>query len=204
MAHEPMKQHVTRALFDYWDALRGERPAPDRADIDAGAIRSSLANTFILTFDPQQGHPFRIAGTSLYDMFGAELTGTPFAALWAADEQLAMSDLVRTLAQEQDGVVAGVSGRNAEAQTAELEMILLPLTSGDLGTGRILGALTPVSAPYWLSTRPLETLRLGDLRFTGARGHDRLASVRRVLQGPGFAVYPAARSFTASLRLTRR
>lgn len=199
-----MKQRVTRALFDYWDALRGQRAAPDRTDIDAGAIGSCLANTFILTFDPQQGHTFRIAGTALYDMFGAELTRTPFVDLWAEDERHAMSELVRTVALEQTGVVAGVTGRNAEAQPIDLEMILLPLTSGELGTGRILGALTPASAPYWLSTRPIQTLCLGDLRFTGARGGHRLASLRRVLQGKGFAVYPAARNSTNSLRLTRR
>ena len=199
-----MKQRVTRALFDYWETLRGERAAPDRDDIDPGAIRACLANTLILTFDPQHGHPFRIAGTSLCDMFGTDLTGKPFTGLWAAAAQLAISDLIRTVAQEQDGVVAGVSGRNADAQPVDVEMILLPLTSGDLGTGRILGALTPASAPYWLGTRPLETLQLGDLRFTGARGNDRLASARRVVQGLGFAVYPSARNSTNLLRLTRR
>lgn len=199
-----MKQHLTQSLFAYWDALRGERPAPDRGDIDAGAIRSCLPNTFILTFDPQRGHPFRVAGTSLCDMFGVELTRKPFTELWAVDERPALSDLIRTIAQEQDGVVSGVTGRNAAAGTADLEMILLPLTSGDLGIGRILGALTPASAPYWLGMQPLATLQLGDIRFTRARGNDRLVSNRRIFQGAGLAVYPASPNSTVSLRLTRR
>ncbi|MFZ5689621.1 MAG: PAS domain-containing protein [Pseudomonadota bacterium] len=199
-----MKQRLTRTLFAYWDTVRGERSAPDRTDIDAGAIRSCLANTFILAFDPQQGHPFRLAGTSLCDMFGLKLTRKSFTELWTVDERPALSDLLRTVAQERVGVVAGVAGRNAADQTANLEMILLPLASGDLGIGRILGALTPVSTPYWLGTASLETLRLGAPRFTEPQGNDRLASDRRMLQGPGFAVYPAAGNFTNSLRLTRR
>jgi hypothetical protein len=201
-----MKHHLTRDLFDYWDALRGERAAPDRADVDPGAIRSCLPHTFMLTNDPERGHPFRIAGTALYDMFGADLTGRPFAEVWADDARAAVSDLVRTVAQEPEGVVAGVSGQNAEGDVADLEMILLPLASGDIGTGRILGALAASPAPYWFGTRPLRSLRLGNLRYTGARGADRLVSAQRVLQGPGFAIYPAATKpySTISLRLTRR
>lgn len=187
-----MKQRITRALFDYWDTLRGARPAPDRRDIDPGAIRSCLANIFVLAFDPQQSHPFRIAGTSLCEMFGGELTGKPFDRLWTADQQPAIADLVRAVAQDQGGVVAGVTGQNADAQTADLEIILLPLTSGDIGTGRILGALSPASPPYWLGTRPLRSLRLGDPRYIGACGTDRLVSAQRQIRGPGFVIYPAA------------
>lgn len=199
-----MKQRVTRALFDYWNAVRGERPAPDRADVDAGAIRSCLPNTFILAFDPQDGHPFRVAGTSLCDMFGVELTKKPFTELWAADERRTLSNLIRTVAHEQDGVVSGVTGQNSAAEAADLEMILLPLTSGDIGTGRILGALTPVSAPYWLGAQPLAALRLGEMRFTLACGNGRLVSDRRIFVRPGLVLYPASPNSTISTRLTRR
>ena len=40
-----------RELFDYWDALRGTRTAPDRSEIDPGAIRASLPNMFVLGLD---------------------------------------------------------------------------------------------------------------------------------------------------------
>jgi hypothetical protein len=170
-----MKHRVTRTLFDYWDAVRGARPAPDRCDIDPGAIRSCLASTFILTCDARHGHPFRIAGTSLCEMFGSELTRRPFDRLWAAEDRPAMSDLVRTVARDTKGLVAEVIGQTADAETADLEMILLPLAGGDTGTGRILGALAALSAPYWLGTRPLQSLHLGDLRHPGASRDDTLA-----------------------------
>ncbi len=192
-----MKQDATRELFEYWDALRGTRPAPERGDIEPGAIRSCLANTFVLAFDPEHGHPFRIAGTSVCALFGAELTRKPFELLWAADERHAIRDLVQTVTEDMEGVVAGVTGRNEAAETINLEMILLPLARdhalGDGSAGRILGALATKAPPYWLGTRPVQSLHLGELRFTGAAG---TTSPRRdtPLRGKGFVFYPAAAS----------
>ncbi|HWV54538.1 PAS domain-containing protein [Pseudorhodoplanes sp.] len=181
---------MTRALFAYWDALRGTRPAPDRAEIDPGAIRSCLARTFVLAFDAEHGHPFRIAGTALCETFGRELTGTAFERLWTHDERPAICELIQTVTQESEGVVVGVSGLNDAAPDAELELILLPLASASHGAGRVLGALSPVSATYWLGARPVQSLRLGDMRFIRAAATARPAPIR----GPGFVLYPAAPS----------
>lgn len=178
-----MKHRVTRALFDYWDALRGARPAPDRLDIDPGAIRSCLPSTFVLTCDAERGHPFRIAGTSLCEMFGSELTPRPFDRLWIAEDRPAISDLIQRITED-GGVVADVTGRNADAESVELEMILLPLASSDTDAGRILGTLAAASAPYWLGTRPLQALHLGNLHCPSANAGDRAATdLRRFRPG---------------------
>ncbi len=68
-----MKRAVTRELYRYWDALRGSRPAPDSADLHPAAIRSCLADLFVLDCEP--GYPFRLAGTSVCALFGHELAG---------------------------------------------------------------------------------------------------------------------------------
>lgn len=188
-----MKQQATRALFEYWDALRGARAAPARSDVEPGAIRSCLANTFVLTFDSERGHPFRIAGTSVCALLGSELTRTSFDKLWTVDERRAIRDLVQTVTDDLEGVVAGVTGRNDADETVDLEMILLPLAGGDGGSGSVLGALTAVASPYWLGTRPLRSLHLGDLRFTGAASTGTIVAGRdSPLRGRGFAFYPAA------------
>jgi len=46
-------------LYAYWDALRGARGAPERNDIEPGAIRGVLADTFILVYSRERGFPFR-------------------------------------------------------------------------------------------------------------------------------------------------
>lgn len=162
-----MKQRVTRELFGYWDALRGGRKAPDRGNIDPGAIRSCLPDTFVLGVDLERGHPLRIAGTAICSLFGRELTKTPFVRLWDVNDRGAIADMVRTVVDRSEVAVTEFHGRNADEETVGLEMILLPLCCADAGASRILGALTPLAAPYWLGARSLETLHLGT-RHNGA------------------------------------
>ena len=42
-----MKHPSNRELFDYWNERRGERLAPERADIEPAAIRHVLGDTFV-------------------------------------------------------------------------------------------------------------------------------------------------------------
>jgi len=65
-----MKHAASRELYAYWEERRGQRPAPERADIEPGAIRAALSDTFILELDAGDGHSFRLAGTRVCG-FGA-------------------------------------------------------------------------------------------------------------------------------------
>ena len=49
-----MKLAASGELFAYWNALRGARSAPERNDVDPGAIRGILADTFVLEFDEER------------------------------------------------------------------------------------------------------------------------------------------------------
>jgi hypothetical protein len=112
-----MKHASIRELFDYWQTRRGARPAPERSEIEPGAIRSVLADTFMLSFDPSTGHPFRIAGTRVCAAFGRELKGVGFTEIWAAASRDPIRELLATVATETIGVVAGASGRSHEGTT---------------------------------------------------------------------------------------
>jgi hypothetical protein len=203
-----MKQSVTRDLFAYWDALRGDRPAPDRNDIEPGAIRGCLADTFILAVEPEGGHPFQLAGTAVCAIFDRELTGVPFAGLWAEAHLPAISNLVRNLADETVGAVAGIVGRTGEGDTVELEMILLPLTGTSSSTGRLLGGVSPVRVPYWLGARAVRGLELGDLRYLGSPtdiARKFVAGSDNPLPAQSFVVYAASLAhFTKLSGLTGR
>ena len=76
-----MKHAVIQDLYAYWQERRGNRPAPERADIVPGPIRHLLSDVFILTLDREAGHPFRLAGTRLCALFGRELKGERFIEL---------------------------------------------------------------------------------------------------------------------------
>src|SRR6187399_3337460 len=112
-----MKHPSIRELFDYWNLRRGRRPAPDRADIEPGAIRRVLADTFILSFDTAKGHPFRIAGTRVCAAFGRELKNEGFLDLWTADGRSLARDLIAVVAHEATGAVASVRGTSTLGST---------------------------------------------------------------------------------------
>ena len=64
-ASPSMKHAASRELYAYWDEKRGTRRAPERAEIEPGAIRGVLSVAFILALDRAAGHPVRLAGTRI-------------------------------------------------------------------------------------------------------------------------------------------
>lgn len=162
-----MKHASTRELFDYWNERRRGRIAPERTDIEPGAIRRILGDTFILAEDSRGNHRFRLAGTKVCALFSRELRGEIFITLWAEHERAAVRDLIAGVTNESAGIVSGASGRNAEKAGIELELLLLPLVHRDRSPARILGVLAPLTVPYWLGTSPLEALSCGTVRHLG-------------------------------------
>ena len=162
-----MKHPSVRELFDYWNARRGRRPVPERAEIEPGEIRRVLADTFILSFEPGAGHPFRIAGTRVCALFSRELKGESFLDLWSIESRNDIRDLLKIVADESVGVVASASAANAAGASLGLELVLLPLSHHGRTDARFLGALAPSAQPAWLGTSALVDLTLGTYRYVG-------------------------------------
>ena len=162
-----MKHSSNRQLFEYWNKRRGRRSAPERGEIEPGAIRHVLADTFILAFETGAGHPFRIAGTRVCALFGRELKGAGFLDLWTAASRSQVRDLMAVAANESVGAVARASGASADGVTRDLELLILPLAHRGRMDARILGALAPAEVPHWLGAGALGELTLGSLRYLG-------------------------------------
>src|SRR5271165_3634864 len=139
-----MKHAACRELYAYWDERRGKRPAPERGDIEPGAIRHVLSDAFILALDAGAGHPFRLGGTRVCALFGRELKNEPFIGLWAAASQPTIADLVNILEEEKVGTVAGVTAQNSDGEQIDLELLLLPLISPRPSLARTVGILAPL------------------------------------------------------------
>jgi len=169
-----MKHAASRELYAYWEERRGKRSAPERAEIEPGAIRQVLSDAFILALDGGAGHPFRLAGTRVCALFGRELKGEPFIALWAAASQPIISDLLAILDNERVGTVAGVTAQSADGEPIDLELLLLPLGASRPSLARTIGILAPLKVPQWLGSSPLGALTLGGRRHIGAAVEMRL------------------------------
>jgi hypothetical protein len=170
-----MKHASSRELYTYWEERRGKRPAPERVDIEPGAIRGVLSETFILALgEAATGQPFRLAGTRVCALFGRELKGESFIGLWAAASQRAVTDLLTVLAEESVGTVAGVSAVNDSGQPLALELLLLPLGTRRPSLARAIGILAPLHRPTWLGASPIGALTLGSRRHIGAAAERRI------------------------------
>jgi hypothetical protein len=194
-----MKHSSTRAVFAYWDERRGQRPAPERADIDPVAIRHALGDTFMLAADFIDEHRFRLAGTRVCALFCREIKGESFTPLWGETSRKSVRDLLAIMADEKVGAIAGLTGHTAEGNETELEMVLLPLAHSGHARIRAIGTLTPINSPYWIGVQPLVELTLGALRHTGLPVQD--TGVRRFAATQaeshvrhGFVVYRGGRA----------
>jgi hypothetical protein len=193
-----MKHPSNRELHDYWNERRGSRLAPERADIEPSAIRQVLGDTFVLATDAMGHYPFRLAGTRLCALFSRELKNESFVKLWERSGQTAMRELLAVVMEEKTGVVASVTASTADDSilAVNLELLLLPLSHESRSEARVLGALAPMAAPYWLGAKAVGPLKLGMLRHIGAAVEatpvPRFAAAAGRLRG-GLVVYQGGR-----------
>ncbi len=184
-----MKHPSTRTLFDYWNRRRGNRPAPERGDIDPADIRGALGDTFMLAADFVDELRFRLAGTRVCALFCREIKGESFAAPWNATSRKAIAGMMTAVVNGTEGAVADLTGHAADGAEVKLEMLVLPLAYAGHARIRALGVLAPEVPPYWLGEKPIVEIELGTLRavdtgFTGrAPGLARLADGRWLRRG---------------------
>ena len=159
-----MKHAASRALHAYWDRLRGTRAAPDRADVDPGAIRTLLGDVYLLELGMPRQFTIRLAGTRLCTLFCRELKGSSLDSLFAPRDQGEIADLVTEVTGSVIPMVAGISGETAAGQTIDLELMALPLRHRGRTQSRLVGSLAALDVPYWVGTVPLERLRIVSAR----------------------------------------
>lgn len=167
-----MKHASSRELFRYWTSLRGERPAPEREEIDPVAVRRVLGDSFILSVEPSGNLAIRLAGTRVCALFCREMKAGSFFDLWASESRALVHWLVEIVTGELTAVVAGASGRPKGETPVPIELLLLPLTPGTTRQVRLLGVLAPLMPAYWIGISPVEALTLGAFRHIESEAAD--------------------------------
>jgi hypothetical protein len=185
-----MKHPSSREFFAYWDERRAGESAPDRSDIEPGPVRELLGDIFVLSYDPDRGHPFRVAGTRVCALVGRDLKGQGFPALFSQDSRREIEDLIGIVAEELLAIVAGVDASAEDGSKVHLELLLLPFTPR---------AHTPLSLTGLMAPLDGEHAVLRDFSLTSWRtiAHPPQRLHRRVLRkwpvARGFMVYEGLR-----------
>jgi hypothetical protein len=155
-----MKQRTLQILYAYWDGLRAGRIAPLRLEIDPARIGSILPEIFLLERTDAAVYCYRLAGTRLCEIFGAELRGSNFLDGWSATDRAILVGHLRLTCDQGAATLLTVEASADSVRRVELEAILLPLMHANAPAGRVIGAMSPMSSPHWLGHERLTERRL--------------------------------------------
>jgi len=154
-----MRLSVSRDLHDYWGQLKGERTAPDRAEIDPVAISHILPDMFIIEVDPERRLPLRLCGARVNALWQREQKGRPFLDWWRARRREEVAEAIRRVIDTETPLVA--RARTASnGGMAEFELLLLPLRHFGKSCSRVLGLLAPAQRLEWIGICPVGSLDL--------------------------------------------
>lgn len=142
-----MKVKTSQQLYTYWNELRGGRLAPRRFEVEPSSIAAILPDTFILERADRLDYVFRLAGTRICEAFGREFRGRNLLDLWSTADREVVIRVLESVARDGGVGVIGLMASEPGGRTAAYEMLLLPLIHTGQSIGRVLGSLTPLSAP---------------------------------------------------------
>jgi hypothetical protein len=141
---------VSSELHRYWRALKSRRSAPERNDVEPGAIRSILADTFMLEFDEDASFPLRISGSKANALFMRELRSLPFLELWREEDWETIRSALRATADESVPRLLSAEACPQGLESLYMEMLVLPLRHRGSEHSRMLGAIALEATPQWL------------------------------------------------------
>jgi hypothetical protein len=185
-----MKHPSSREFFTYWDGQRGGERAPERSDIEPGPVRELLGDIFVLSYDPVDGHRFRVAGTRVCALLGRDLKTEGFPALFVEDSRREIEDLIGIVAEELLAIVAGVTASAADGAKVPLELLLLPFNNRAHTPLSLTGLLAPLSGDH-NQVRDLTLTSWRVINQPPHRFHPR--ALRKWSVARGFMVYEGLR-----------
>lgn len=150
-----MKHKTTEALVEYWNAVRGDRPAPRRSEIEPRDIKRILPYVFILERQDQWTYRFRLAGTGLCNAYGTEFRRQNMASLWHDECRTNMTHILNDVTGSAAAGLLEYTAETAEGRQVTFEMVLLPLAQDNGSLTRIIGAAVPLEHHHWLGDHML-------------------------------------------------
>ena len=184
-----MKHPSSREFFAYWDAKRGDARAPDRSDIEPGAVRELLGDIFVLSYDNDAGYPFRVAGTRVSALLGRDLKDASFSALFTEDSRREIEDIVTYVAEEMLPAIAGVTAASDDGKTAHLELLLLPFNN----RAHAPISLTGLLAPFEDDLGTISDFKVTSWRYLHTPQKFVPRALRKLAIARGFMVYEGLR-----------
>jgi len=131
------------ALYQYWNARRGIRPMPTRADIDPLEMRQWLPRLSLVDVSPDGQHfTYRLVGTQMVDLLGVNPTGRSVATAWPEEMAETVVEGYRTVVETRKPVFCQQINGWMEDQKPTAWAMRLPLSSEGEEVDMILAYLS--------------------------------------------------------------
>lgn len=138
----------SRLLFEAFDALRGERSALRREDLDLRQVRRLLPYLFIAEQDGQtRDFRWRLAGTAVCALVGGEVTGLSFTSGWDEPQSNAIRRFLSGVSATHKPALLRMRFTTDSGQSIEAEMAAVPLMAADGKSTQVLGGLFAFADP---------------------------------------------------------
>jgi hypothetical protein len=184
-----MKHPSSREFFAYWDEKRGDARAPERSEIEPGAVRELLGDIFVLSCDSAAGYPFRVAGTRVCALLGCDLKDRSFSALFAPEARREIEEIIAVVSEEMLAAVAGITATAQNGSRAHLELLLLPFNARAHTPISLTGSLAPFEDDHGVLT----DFNLTSWRYLGHKPEKLVPrALRKLAIARGFMVYEGA------------
>jgi len=132
-----------RALYDYWNGLRGERTVPLRADFDPTAIPQLLPFVLMYGASPEGGYTIRLVGEELVQFVGRNVTGSPAGTIMPPHSAEVIVKILDAVIRERAPKFrAGKAHWLAAKSHRNYEACFLPLSGDGRSVNIVLGGVT--------------------------------------------------------------
>ena len=144
-AYAHIQHPGTRALFSFWEKIRGEKAAPGRDDLDLRQISAIIPNLLILERDHlHQTFKWRLAGSEIGQLYRQKLTNTNALAGWGGFEHNILKQLFNTVVTSLQPCLVRFHLTTDTGQTIGAELLGLPMLARNGMRFHIFGGIFPL------------------------------------------------------------
>ena len=144
-AYAHIRHPGTRALFSFWEKIRGEKAAPNRDDLDLRQIAAIAPNLLMLERDHLfQTFKWRLAGSEISQLYRQNLTSTDALAGWRSFERDTLKQLFTTVIARLQPCLVRYHLTTDTGQVIGAELVGLPIHARNGSRFHIFGGIFPL------------------------------------------------------------
>lgn len=126
----------------YWEALRGDRLVPSRAELDPRGMARSIEQAFVAERVAAGVMRFRVAGLALADLAGFDVRGMPVSALFTAAGRVRLAAACEAMFATPSAAEISLDAERGIGRPACAAcLLLLPMRTDDGTISRALGCI---------------------------------------------------------------